>query len=204
AHSIPDCVALAIEAEGLLIVHTGDYKLDHTPIDGLKTDVGRLPALGNRGVDLLLGDSTNAERPGVTPSERVVGEAFRQIFPLREGRILVSSFASNVHRMQQAIDVGVDVGRKVSVVGRSMRKNVNIARNLGYMDVPEGVLLKPEELQELPPPEQLVLCTGSQGEPLSALTRIAYHDHPAVSVERGDTVIISAKPVPGNELRVHD
>src|SRR5438093_11625820 len=204
AHSIPDCVALAIEAEGLLIVHTGDYKLDHTPIDGLKTDVGRLAELGNRGVDLLLGDSTNAERPGVTPSERVVGEAFRQIFPLREGRIPVSSFASNVHRMQQAIDVGVDVGRKVSVVGRSMRKNVNIARNLGYMDVPEGVLLKPEELQELPPHEQLILCTGSQGEPMSALTRIAYHDHPAVSVERGDTVIISAKPVPGNELRVHD
>ncbi len=204
AHSIPDCVALAIEAEGLLIVHTGDYKLDHTPIDGLKTDVGRLAELGNRGVDLLLGDSTNAERPGVTESERVVGEAFRQIFPLRDGRILVSSFASNVHRMQQAIDVGVDLGRKVCVVGRSMRKNVNIARNLGYMDVREGVLLKPEELAELPPHEQLILCTGSQGEPLSALTRIAYHDHPAVSVERGDTVIISAKPVPGNELRVHD
>jgi ribonuclease J len=204
AHSIPDCVALAIEAEDLLVLHTGDYKLDHTPIDGLKTDVGRLAELGNRGVDLLLGDSTNAERPGVTPSERVVGEAFRQIFPLREGRILVSSFASNVHRMQQAIDVGVDLGRKVCVIGRSMRKNVNIARNLGYMDVPEGVLLKPEELRELPPHEQLVLCTGSQGEPLSALTRIAYHDHPAVTVERGDTVIISAKPVPGNELRVHD
>ena len=204
AHSIPDCVALAIEAEGLLIVHTGDYKLDHTPIDGLKTDVGRLAELGNRGVDLLLGDSTNAERPGVTESERVVGEAFRQIFPLREGRILVSSFASNVHRMQQAIDVGVGLGRQVCVIGRSMRKNVNIARNLGYMDVPEGVLLKPEELAELPPREQLILCTGSQGEPLSALTRIAYHDHPSVSVERGDTVIISAKPVPGNELRVHD
>jgi ribonuclease J len=204
AHSIPDCVALAIEAVGLLIVHTGDYKLDHTPIDGLKTDVGRLAELGNRGVDLLLGDSTNAERPGVTPSERVVGEAFRQIFPLREGRILVSSFASNVHRMQQAIDVGVGLGRKVAVVGRSMRKNVNIARNLGYMDVPEGVLLRPEELAELPPREQLILCTGSQGEPLSALTRIAYHDHPSVSVDRGDTVIISAKPVPGNELRVHD
>ncbi len=204
AHSIPDCVALAIEAEGMLVVHTGDYKLDHTPIDGLKTDVGRLAELGNRGVDLLLGDSTNAERPGVTPSERVVGEAFRQIFPLREGRILVSSFASNVHRMQQAIDVAGDVGRKVCVVGRSMRKNVNIARNLGYMDVPDGMLLRPEELAELPPREQLVLCTGSQGEPLSALTRIAYHDHPAVSVERGDTVIISAKPVPGNELRVHD
>jgi ribonuclease J len=204
AHSIPDSAALAIEAEGKLIVHTGDYKLDHTPIDGQKTDVGRLAELGNRGVDLLLGDSTNAERPGVTQSERVVGEAFRQIFPLRTGRILVSSFASNVHRVQQAIDVGVDVGRKVAIVGRSMRKNANIARNLGFMEVPDGVLMSPQELRELPPREQLIICTGSQGEPMSAMTRIAYNDHPAVSVERGDTVIISAKPVPGNELRVHD
>src|SRR5262249_55973472 len=204
AHSIPDSAALAIEAGGKLIVHTGDYKLAHTPIDGQKTDVGRLADLGNRGVDLLLGDSTNAERPGFTPSERIVGEAFRQIFPLREGRILVSSFASNVHRMQQAVDVAVGLGRKVCIVGRSMRKNANIARNLGYMDVPDGVLIRPPELEELPPNEQLILCTGSQGEPLSALTRLAYHDHPALRVERGDTVIISAKPVPGNELRVHD
>jgi ribonuclease J len=204
AHSIPDSAALAIEAEGKLIVHTGDYKLDHTPIDGQKTDVGRLAELGNRGVDLLLGDSTNAERPGVTQSERVVGEAFRQIFPLRTGRILVSSFASNVHRVQQAIDVGVDVGRKVAIIGRSMRKNANIARNLGFMEVSDGVLLSPQELRELPPHQQLIICTGSQGEPMSAMTRIAYNDHPAVSVERGDTVIISAKPVPGNELRVHD
>src|SRR5436309_8766948 len=204
AHSIPDCVAVVLETPTLRLVHTSDYKLDHTPIDGLKTDVGRLAELGNEGVDLLLGDSTNAERPGMTPSERVVGEAFRQIIPLRQGRVLVSSFASNVHRMQQAVDVAVSVGRKVCVVGRSMRKNVNIARNLGYMDVPEGVLVRPQELDELPPHEQLILCTGSQGEPLSALVRIAYHDHPAISVERGDTVIISAKPVPGNELRVHD
>ena len=204
AHSIPDSAALAIEAEGKLIVHTGDYKLDHTPIDGQKTDVGRLAELGNRGVDLLLGDSTNAERPGVTQSERVVGEAFRQIFPLRTGRILISSFASNVHRVQQAIDVGVDVGRKVAIVGRSMRKNANIARNLGFMEVSDGVLMSPQELRELPPSQQLIICTGSQGEPMSAMTRIAYNDHPAVSVERGDTVIISAKPVPGNELRVHD
>src|SRR5438552_17409963 len=204
AHSIPDCVALAIEAEGLLMVHTGDYKLDHTPIDGLKTDVGRLAELGNAGVDLLLGDSTNAERPGTTPSERVVGEAFRQIIPLRQGRILVSSFASNVHRMQQAIDVAISVGRKVCIVGRSMRKNANIARNLGYMEVPEDVLVRPPDLDDLPPHEQLNLCTGSQGEPLSALTRIADNDHPAPPVQRGDTVIISAKPVPGNELRVHD
>src|SRR5689334_16050445 len=204
AHSIPDSVAVVLETPAGRIVHTGDYKLDHTPVDGLKTDVGRLAELGNAGVDLLLGDSTNAERPGFTPSERVVGEAFRQIIPLRTGRILVSSFASNVHRMQQAVDVAVQAGRKVCVVGRSMRKNANIARNLGYMDVPDGVLIRPVELEELPPNEQLILCTGSQGEPLSALTRIAYHDHPALRVERGDTVIISAKPVPGNELRVHD
>jgi ribonuclease J len=204
AHSIPDSVAVVLETPGGRIVHTGDYKLDHTPIDGLKTDVGRLAEIGNRGVDLLLGDSTNAERPGFTPSERVVGEAFRQIIPQRQGRILVSSFASNVHRMQQAVDVAVQVGRKVCIVGRSMRKNANIARNLGYMEVPEGVLVRPVDLDELAAHEVLILCTGSQGEPLSALTRIAYHDHPAVGVERGDTVIISAKPVPGNELRVHD
>ena len=204
AHSIPDAVGIAIETRAGRVFHTGDWKLDHTPVDGLRTDVGRLADLGNRGVDLLLGDSTNAERPGFTRSERVVGEAFRQIIPARRGRILVSSFASNIHRMQQAIDVGVDVGRKVVVVGRSMRRNMNVARNLGYVNVPEDVLVKPADLDEIPPHEQLVLCTGSQGEPLSALTRIAYNDHPALKVERGDTVIISARPVPGNELRVHD
>src|SRR5712691_2605072 len=204
AHSIPDCVALVLTSVAGRVVHTGDYKIDHTPIDGLKTDVGRLAEIGNRGVDLLLGDSTNAGRPGITPSERVVGEAFRQIILACEGRVLVAWLAANIQRMRQAIDVAVQAGRRVAVVGRSMRKNVNIARNLGYMDVPEGVLLPPQELAEYPPHEQLILCTGSQGEPLSALTRIAYHDHPTVSVERGDTVIISAKPVPGNELRVHD
>jgi ribonuclease J len=204
AHSIPDAAAIAIETPGGRILHTGDYKIDHTPIDGMKTDVGKLAELGNRGIDLLLGDSTNAERPGVTASERVVGEAFRQIIPQRRGRVLISSFASNVHRMQQAIDVAIQTDRKVAIVGRSMRKNINIARNLGYCDVPEDVLVRPNELQDLPPERQMILCTGSQGEPLSALTRIAYHDHPSVSVDRGDTVIISAKPIPGNELRVHD
>jgi ribonuclease J len=204
AHSIPDAVGLAIETSAGLVFHTGDWKLDHTPVDGLRTDVGRLAALGNRGVDLLCGDSTNAERPGFTRSERVVGEAFRQIIPTRRGRILVSSFASNIHRMQQAIDVGVDSGRKVVVVGRSMRRNMNVARNLGYVEVPEDALVKPADLDDVLPHQQLILCTGSQGEPLSALTRIAYNDHPAIKVERGDTVIISARPVPGNELRVHD
>ena len=204
AHSIPDAAAVVLDTPGGRCVHTGDYKLDHTPVDGQRTDVGRLAEIGTRGVDLLLGDSTNAERSGVTESERVVGEAFRQIFPRREGRILISSFASNVHRMQQAANVGVDCGRKVAFVGRSMRKNANIARNLGYMDVPEEAILKPQDLAELPRGEQLILCTGSQGEPMSAMTRIAYNDHPAVRVEAGDTVIISAKPIPGNELRVHD
>ena len=204
AHSIPDAVAIVLETPGGRIVHTGDYKMDHTPVDGLRTDVGRLAEIGNRGVDLLLGDSTNAERPGVTGSERLVGEAFRQLIPPRTGRILVASFASNVHRMQQAIDVAVDVGRKVCVVGRSMRKNINIARNLGYIEVPEDVLIQPKELDDYGRGDVLILCTGSQGEPLSALVRIAYNDHPAIKVEAGDTVIISAKPVPGNELKVHD
>ncbi|MGE5273900.1 MAG: ribonuclease J [Verrucomicrobiota bacterium] len=204
AHSVPDNVAVVIETDAGRVLHTSDWKLDHTPVDGFRTDVGRLAELGNRGVDLLLCDSTNAERRGFTGSERLVGEAFRQIIPQRQGRVLVASFASNVHRMQQAIDVAVQAERKVAVVGRSMRKNLNIAGNLGYLDVPEGTLIRPQELAEYQPNEVLILCTGSQGEPLSALTRIAYRDHPTVSVERGDTVIISARPVPGNELRVHD
>jgi ribonuclease J len=140
----------------------------------------------------------------VTPSERQVGEAFRQIIPMLEGRVLVASFASNVHRMQQAIEVALETGRKVCLIGRSLRKNINIARNLGYLDVPEDLLVRPGDLEELRPRETMILCTGSQGEPLSALVRIAYGDHPNVRVREGDTVIISAKPVPGNELKVHD
>jgi ribonuclease J len=204
AHSVPDNVAFVLEAQGLRVLHTSDYKLDHTPVDGFKTDVGKLADLGNAGIDLMLGDSTNAERPGFTGSERLVGEAFRQIIPLRKGRVLIATFASNVHRMQQAIDVALESDRKVCVVGRSMRKNLNIARSLGYLSVGEDTLIRPAELDDYPPDKVLVLCTGSQGEPLSALTRIAYNDHSAVRVDRGDTVIISAKPVPGNELRVHD
>jgi len=204
AHSIPDAVALVLETPAGRVVHTGDYKIDHTPVDGIKTDVGKLAEVGNRGVDLLLGDSTNAERPGVTQSERVVGETFRQIIPARQGRVLVSSFASNIHRMQQAIDVAVQVNRKVAMVGRSLRKNLNIARNLNYVQVPEDTLIRTARIDDFRPAELMILCAGSQGEPLSALTRVAYNDHPAVKVDRGDTVIISAKPIPGNELRIHD
>ena len=140
-----------LETEAGLVVHTCDWKFDHTPVDGLKTDVGRLAELGNRGVDLLLGDSTNAERPGMTGSERLVGEAFRQLIPVRRGRVLVASFASNVHRMQQAIDVALESGRKVAVVGRSMRRNLNIARSLEYISVPDDALVRPQEAAELPP-----------------------------------------------------
>ena len=204
AHSIPDSMAIVIETAAGRVLHTGDWKLDHTPVDGLKTDVGALAELGNRGIDLLLGDSTNAERPGMTGSERLVGEAFRQLIPLRTGRIIVASFASNIHRVQQAAEVAIADGRKVAVVGRSMRKNMNIARSLGYVELPDDAIVSPKEAMDLPRGEVLILCTGSQGEPMSALTRIAYGDHQNVTVERGDTVIISAKPVPGNELRVHD
>jgi ribonuclease J len=204
AHSVPDNVAVLIETDVARVLHTSDWKLDHTPVDGYRTDVGRLAELGNRGIDLMLSDSTNAERRGFTGSERLVGEAFRQIIPQRTGRVLIASFASNVHRMQQAIDVAAQTERKVAVVGRSMRKNLNIAGNLGYLDVPEGTMIQAGELEEYAPHEVLIICTGSQGEPMSALTRIAYNDHQTVTVERGDTVILSARPVPGNELRVHD
>src|SRR6476646_6993233 len=188
AHSIPDAMAVVVETPAGRVLHTGDWKLDHTPVDGLKTDVGTLAELGSRGVDLLLGDSTNAERPGMTGSERLVGEAFRQLIPLRSGRIVVASFASNIHRVQQAAEVAIANGRKVAVVGRSMRKNMNIARNLGYVELPDDSIVSPKEAMDLPPEGVLVLCTGSQGEPMSALTRIAYGDHANVSVE----------------LRVHD
>jgi ribonuclease J len=174
------------------------------PVDGLRTDVGRLAEIGNRGVDLLLGDSTNAERPGVTGSERLVGEAFRQIIPQRTGRVLVASFASNVHRMQQATDVAVEVGRKVCVVGRSMRKNLNIARNLGYIDMPEDVLIRPVELDEYEPGEVLILCTGSQGEPLSALVAHRLRRPPGRARRSGRHRDHLGAARPGNELRVHD
>ena len=178
SHSVPDAVGICIETTAGRVFHTGDWKLDHTPVDGLRTDVGKLAELGNRGVDLLLGDSTNAERPG--SRARSGSSARRSARSSRPGtgRVLVSSFASNIHRMQQAIDVAVEVGRSVSVIGRSMRKNLNIARNLGYIEAPDDLLVRPADLDELPPERQLILCTGSQGEPLSALTRIAYNDHP--------------------------
>ena len=146
AHSIPDAVAVVLDTPGGRIVFTGDYKIDHTPVDGFRTDVGRLAEIGNEGVDLLLGDSTNAERPGTTASERTVGEAFRMIIPPLRGRVLIASFASNIHRVQQAIDVAIETNRQVALIGRSLRKNVNISRSLGYLEVPEEILVKPGDL----------------------------------------------------------
>jgi len=186
------------------IVHTGDFKLDETPIDGRTTDLDRLRELGDAGVALLLADSTNAERPGRTPSERTVGSALRDIVRTARGRVIVTSFASHIHRIQQVIDAAAAGGRAVSVIGRSMNRNLNIARNLGYATVPDDLLVKPRRLEEFMPHETLIICTGSQGEPRSALTRIAFGDHPAVQINSMDTVVVSARAIPGNEVKVHE
>ena len=203
-HSVPDAVAVALHTHHGTILHTGDYKIDHTPIDGRPTDLAKLARFGADGVDLMLADSTNAERPGITQSEQLVAAALKRIIRDSPGRVIVTSFSSHIHRLQGVIDASEACGRKVAVVGRSMIKNLNIARNLGYADVEDGTLIKPSELEDLPDNEVTVLCTGSQGEPMSALTRIAYSDHRQVHIQHGDTVIMSATPVPGNELAVHD
>jgi ribonuclease J len=186
------------------IVHTGDFKLDETPIDGRTTDLDRLRQLGDGGVALLMADSTNAERPGTTPSERTVGAALRDIVRQAQGRVIVTSFASHIHRIQQVIDAAAACGRIVSVIGRSMNRNLNIARNLGYATVPDDLLVKARRLEEFMPHETLIICTGSQGEPRSALTRIAFGDHPAVQINSMDTVVVSARAIPGNEVKVHE
>ena len=203
-HSVPDAVAVVLHTEHGAIVHTGDFKLDDTPIDGRTTDLDRLRELGDAGVALLLADSTNAERPGRTPSERTVGAAVRDIVRQAPGRVIVTSFASHIHRIQQVIDAAAAGGRIVSVVGRSMNRNLNIARNLGYATAPDDLLVKPRRLDEFMPHETLILCTGSQGEPRSALTRIAFGDHPAIQISTSDTVVVSARAIPGNEVKVHE
>lgn len=202
SHSIPDAVALAIHTPIGTIVHTGDFKIDQTPVDGEVTDFHRLAQLGEKGVLVLLSDSTNVERPGITMSERVVGHTFDATFRQAQERILVATFASNVHRIQQAIITAHRYNRKVAVVGRSMANVVNIAHELGYLDIPEGVLVDLEEIKRLPKHKVVILTTGSQGEPMSALTRMAAGDHKQVEIMPGDTIIISATPIPGNEKLV--
>jgi ribonuclease J len=202
SHSVPDALSIVLGTELGALVLTGDYKFDHTPIDGRITDVNTFAQLGQQGVLVLLGDSTNVEAAGSTASESIVGQAFHQIFAEAEGRVIVASFASHIHRVQQAIRIAHLHGRKFAVSGRSMQKNVNIARNLGYLEVPEGSMIKLTEIDDYRPEEILILATGSQGEPLSALTRMAFDDHPQVGLHEGDTVVISARAIPGNEISV--
>ena len=202
SHSVPDALSIVLGTELGALVLTGDYKFDHTPIDGRITDVNTFAQLGQQGVLVLLGDSTNVEAAGSTASESIVGQAFHQIFAEAEGRVIVASFASHIHRVQQAIQIAHLHGRKFAVSGRSMQKNVNIARNLGYLEVPEGSMIKLTEIDDYRPEEILILATGSQGEPLSALTRMAFDDHPQVGLHEGDTVVISARAIPGNEVSV--
>jgi ribonuclease J len=201
-HSIPDSVAVAIGTELGTVLLTGDYKFDNTPVDGIPADISRLAELGREGVLLLCGDSTNADRPGFSPSERGVGPHLQEVFSHAPGRIVVTSFASNIHRVQQVIDAAAALGRKVSLVGRSMRKNVNIGRSLGHVELPEGILVQPSEVEDWPDEQIVVLSTGSQGEPLSALRRMAHNDHRTIKLHRGDTVVFSATPIPGNERAV--
>ncbi|HYM51686.1 MAG TPA: ribonuclease J [Candidatus Limnocylindrales bacterium] len=199
AHSIPDTTALAIETPVGLLVHTADFKMDQTPVDGQPTDMARLSHYGNRGVMLMMSDSTNAERDGFTPSERTIGDAFEDIFGQCPGRIIVSAFASNIYRIQQAISTATHYKRKVAVVGRSMVNNLTIAQELGYLKVPTDTLIKIQDINKEPDEKLVILSSGSQGEPLSALTRIAAQEHPQVKLKSGDTVILSATPIPGNE-----
>ncbi len=201
-HSIPDGVALFIRTPVGNVVHTGDFKLDQTPIDGRLTDYGALAAAGKKGVVLLMSDSTNAESSGITRSEAIVGSTLREIFSSVDQRIIVASFASHIHRIQQVCDAAVECGRKVVVTGRSMINNTKIARQLGYLDISEDDLIDAFAMGDLPPERVVVLSTGSQGEPLSALARMANGSHKTVTIEEGDTVVISATPVPGNEKAV--
>jgi len=204
SHSIPDARAVALHSDLGAILITGDYRFDQTPIDGRPADVARLAELGSEGVLCLCGDSTNADRPGVGFSEASVGPALLNEFSRCEGRIIVTCFASNVHRVQQVIDAATRLDRRVALVGRSMRKNFNIARNLGIAHAPDGLFIQPKEIEDFPDHKVIAISTGSQGEPLSALRRMAHHDHRDIELHRGDTVIFSATPVPGNERSVNE
>jgi ribonuclease J len=204
SHSIPDSRAVVLRTELGALLISGDYKFDQTPVDGRPADVSRLAELGREGVLCLCGDSTNADRPGVAPSESSVGPALLELFSRCRGRIIVTSFASNVHRVQQVIDAAAELDRRVALVGRSMRKNFNIASNLGIARVPEGMLIPAREIESYPDHEVVAISTGSQGEPLSALRRMAHADHTDVELHSGDTVIFSATPIPGNERSVNE
>ncbi len=203
-HSIPDALAVAISTRAGIVLHTGDFKMDQLPLDGRLTDLGGFARLGREGVDLLMSDSTNAEVPGIVTSERAIASVLSDVFSSAEQRIIVSCFASHVHRVQQVLDVAAEHGRKVALVGRSMVRNMGVARELGYLRVPSvpgGLLVDMRDAEELPPDEIVLISTGSQGEPMSALARMAGRDHP-IRIARGDTVILASSLVPGNETAV--
>ncbi len=204
SHSIPDMRAALLKTDAGSVLMTGDYKFDQTPVDGRPADVSRLAELGREGLTVLCGDSTNADRPGVAPSESSVGPALLDTFSRCKGRIVVTSFASNIHRVQQVIDAAVALDRRVALVGRSMRKNLNIASSLGMADAPSGLFIQPKEIADFPDEKVIVISTGSQGEPLSALRRMANNDHRDVELHSGDTVVFSATPIPGNERAVNE
>ena len=201
-HSIPGAVGVFLQSPAGNVLHTGDFKLDQTPIDGVHTDFEALARFGKMGVDLMMSDSTNARNKSFTPSEAEVGKVLRSIIAQAKGRVVIASFASHIHRMQQICDAAIAAGRKVVVTGRSMVQNTDIARKLGYLDIDDADLIDAYELKDYPADQTVVMCTGSQGEPLSALARIANGEHRTIDIEEGDTVIISASPVPGNEKAV--
>src|SRR5690625_4636497 len=200
-HSIPDSLAIAIRSEAGTILHTGDFKMDQLPLDGRITDLRAFARLGEEGVDLFMTDSTNAEVPGFTTSERDIGPVLDSVFAQADGRIVVASFSSHVHRVQQVLDAAHAHGRRVALVGRSMVRNMTIANELGYLNVPDGVLIDIKKIGDVPEDRMVLMCTGSQGEPMAALSRIANRDH-RVSVGPGDTVILASSLIPGNENAV--
>lgn len=202
SHSIADSVALWIKTPVGTVVHTGDFKFDQTPVDGKVTDFYKFAELGDQGVLVMLADSTNAERPGYTQSERIVGVTFDDAFRSARERIIITTFSSNVHRIQQAVDTAIKYKRKVAILGKSMIDVVNIALELGYLEIPEGVMIDADEISNYPPSGVVILTTGIQGEPMSALTRMAISDHKKLEIIPGDTIIISATPIPGNEKLV--
>ena len=203
AHSIPDCVGFGITTPVGLIVHTGDYKFDHTPADGWPPDFAKLAEFSNRGVLALLADSTNADKPGWTPSETVVAEGFEDVFRNAEGRIIIATFASLISRIQQVADAAVKHGRKLAITGRSMRDNTKIARKLGYLNIPDDLLIDIEQISKMPPSHVVIMATGAQGEPSAVLGRLSHGRHRHLSIEEGDTIVFSAHAIPGNEEMVY-
>ncbi len=203
-HSIPDSAAVALKTPLGTALFTGDYRFDQTPVDGRPVDIARLSRLGQEGVLVLCGDSTNADRSGLPMSESDIGPKLLDVFSRREGRIILTSFASNIHRVQQAIDAADVLGRRVALLGRSMVKNVGIGRELGHIKVPKGLLVEGRELNRVRDEELVIITTGSQGEPLAALRRMAYREHRQVKLHAGDTIVFSANPIPGNERAIND